>query len=76
MDDRAICLPWDKNFCLDTPRTDSSLQRIAKNLLKFTREYGDILSHPGVLFKTLILLVNNYTQLYAHMRHCPNNTLN
>ena len=33
-------------------------------------------SHPRVLFKTLILLVNNYTQLYAHIRHCPNNTLN
>ena len=25
-------------------------------------------SHPGVLFKTLVvLLVNNYTQLYVHM---------
>ena len=34
MDDRAICL--------DTPRTDSSLQRITEILLKFTRECGDI----------------------------------
>jgi len=30
MDDRAISLAWDK-FCLDTPRTDSSLQRIVEN---------------------------------------------
>ena len=33
-------------------------------------------SHPGVLFKTLILLVNNNTQPYVHMRRCPNNSLN
>ena len=35
-------------------------------------------SHPRVLFlnSKLVLLVNNYTQLYAHMCHCPNNTLN
>ena len=30
-------------FWLDTPRTDSSLQRITEILLTFTREYGDIL---------------------------------
>ena len=42
MDDRAICLLWDK-LCLDTPRQVSSLWRTAENLLKFTREYGDIL---------------------------------
>ena len=44
MDDRPICLPWDKIFCLDTPRTDSSLRRITEILLKFAREYGDILA--------------------------------
>ena len=33
-------------------------------------------SHPRVLFKTLILLVNNYTQPYVHLRRCPNKTLN
>ena len=32
-------------------------------------------SHPGLLFKTLILLVNNYTQPYVHMRCNPNPTL-
>ena len=33
MNDRAICLPWDKNF----------EQTVAYGrLLKFTREYGDI----------------------------------
>ena len=31
---------------------------------------------PGYLFKTLILLVNNYIRLYMHMHRCPNNTLN
>ena len=36
MDDRAICLPWNKN-CVDIPRTDGSLWRITYNLLKFTK---------------------------------------
>ena len=45
MDDRPICLyTLGQKFCLDTPRTNSSLQRITENLLKFTREYGDILA--------------------------------
>ena len=68
--------PGTKIFAL-TPQGQTVVYReLQKNLLQFTREYGDILSHPGVLFKALILLVNNYTQLYAHMRRCPNNTLN
>ena len=35
-------------------------------------------SHPGVCtFSKLILLVDNYTQLYVHTVHrCPDNTLN
>ena len=35
-------------------------------------------SHPGVCtFSKLILLVDNYTQLYVHtVRRCPDNTLN
>ena len=34
-------------------------------------------SYSEVLFKALILLVNIlYVRLYAHMHHCPNNTLN
>ena len=34
------------------------------------------LSHPGVLFKALILLVKDYTQLYVHTRQInPNPTL-
>ena len=37
-----------------------------------TRLQGAIL---GNLFKTLILLVNNYTPLYTRMRRCPDNTL-
>ena len=53
MDDRAICLPWDKNFAFDTPRTDSSLRRIKGNLLKFTREYEDILACQYPLGQTL-----------------------
>ena len=54
MDDRAICLPWDINFAfLDTPRTDNSLRRITENLLKFTREYGDILAYQYPLGQTL-----------------------
>ena len=33
-------------------------------------------SHPGVLFKALILLVKDYTQLYVHTRQInPNPTL-
>ena len=40
-------------FCLDTPRTESSLQRITENLLKFTREYGDILACQYPLGQTL-----------------------
>ena len=43
---------WIK-FCLDTPRTDSSLQRITENLLKFAREYGDILVCQYPLGQTL-----------------------
>ena len=46
MDDRAICLSWNKN-CADTPRTDGSLWRITYNLLKFARKYGDILVCQG-----------------------------
>ena len=42
MDDRAICLPWDKILTTPLDR-QCSLQRITVNLLKFTREYGDIL---------------------------------
>ena len=52
MTDLFAYIPWDKNFCLDTPRTNSSLQRITKNLLKFTREYGDILVCQYPLGKT------------------------
>ena len=29
---------------------------------------------PGYLFKTPILLVNNYAHLYMHMCRCPDNT--
>ena len=39
MDDRAICLPWNKNFGL-APLGQAVVYR---ELLKFTREYGDIL---------------------------------
>ena len=53
MNDRAICLPWDKKFCLEIPRTDSNLRRITENLLKFTREYGDILVCQYPLRQTL-----------------------
>ena len=42
-----------QKFCLDTPRTDSSLRRITENLLKFTREYGDILACQYPLGQTL-----------------------
>ena len=35
--------PLGRKFWFDTPRTDSSLWRITEILLKFTREYGDIL---------------------------------
>ena len=42
MDDRAICLPWDKILTTLLNR-QCSLRRITVNLLKFTREYGDIL---------------------------------
>ena len=42
-----------QKFCLDTPRTDSSLQRITEILLKFTREYGDILACQYPLGQTL-----------------------
>ena len=38
MDDRAICLPWDKNFGLTPPGQIV----VYKELLNFTREYGDI----------------------------------
>ena len=34
-----------QKFCLDTPRTESSLWRVTGNLLKFTREYGGILEY-------------------------------
>ena len=44
--------PGTKLF-LDTPRTDSSLRRITKILLKFTREYGDILACQYPLGQTL-----------------------
>jgi len=30
-------------------------------------------SHSKVILKALILSVKNYTQFYAHKRHCPNN---
>ena len=43
MDDSYLPTLGQK-FGLDTPRTDSSLWRITENLLKFTREYGDILA--------------------------------
>ena len=43
MDDRAICLPLGQKFWFDTPRKNSSLQGIAENLLRFTREYRDTL---------------------------------
>ena len=33
--DRAICLLWNKNFCLDTPRTDRTDSTDGK-----LREYG------------------------------------
>ena len=52
MNDRAICLPWDKYFAL-TPLGHSSLQRITENLLKFTREYGDIIACQYPLGQTL-----------------------
>ena len=45
--------PLGQKFCLDFPRTDSSLRRITKNLLKFTREYGDVLAHQYPLGQTL-----------------------
>ena len=36
-----------------------------------------LFEQSGVLFKVLIvLLVNNYAQLYVHIYCCPNNTLN
>ena len=44
MNDKSYSHTLGQKFCLDTPRTDSSLQRITENLLKFTREYGDILA--------------------------------
>ena len=54
MNDRAICLyTLGQKFCLDTPRTDSNLRRITENLLKFTREYGDILVCQYTLGQTL-----------------------
>ena len=47
MVDRAICLPWEKNFAL-TPLGQTviygELRKIYLNLLKFTREYEDILA--------------------------------
>ena len=48
MDDRAICLPWNKN-CVDTPRTDDSLWRITYNLLTF---YKGIRRYPSVSRKS------------------------
>ena len=42
-----------QKFCLDSPRTDSSLQRITENSLKFTREYRDILACQYPLGQTL-----------------------
>ena len=42
-----------QKFCLDTPRTDSSLRRITGKLLKFTREYEDILACQYPLGQTL-----------------------
>ena len=40
-------------FLSYTPRTDSSLRKITENLLKFTREYGDILVCQYPLGQTL-----------------------
>ena len=47
MDDRAICLPWDKNFGLSTPRTDSSLWRITDETYKRIRRYPSVSIPPG-----------------------------
>ena len=49
---QLFAYPWTK-FCLDTSRTNSSLQRITDNLLKFTREYGNILVCQYFLGQTL-----------------------
>ena len=45
--------PGTKILLLTPPRTDSSLRRITENLLKFTREYGDILACQYPLGQTL-----------------------
>ena len=52
MDDSYLPTLGQK-FCLNTPRTDSSLRRITENLLKFTREYRDILACQYPLGQTL-----------------------
>ena len=59
------CLLGQK-FWLDTPRTDSSLQRITNNLLQTTREYGDILVCQYPLEQTL----KNDPSLLNGIAHC------
>ena len=66
--------PPQSSFSIFTPYHISLVKRVCSS--KMLTWSWDILSHPGVLFKSLILLVNNYTQLYVHMRCCPNNTQN
>ena len=53
MDDRAFCLPWDKNFALTPLGQTVVYGELQKNLLKFTREYGDILACRYPLGQTL-----------------------
>ena len=53
MDDRVYLPTLGQKFCVDTPRSDISLRRITDNLLKFTREYGDILECQYPLGQTL-----------------------
>ena len=67
--DRAIYLPWDKKFVL-TPlyRTDSSLRRIRENLLKFTREYRDILVCQYPLGQTLKIIHRGVPFIYGITR--------
>ena len=43
MNDRAICLPWDKKFVLTPLGQTVVYGELWKKLLKFTRQYGDIL---------------------------------
>jgi len=53
MDDRAICLPWDRNFALTHLGQGVVYGELRKFLLKFTREYGDILACQYPLGQTL-----------------------